>query len=544
MARKSDPPTKRKSARPSNKGKPPAPRQRTPKAPAASSAPEAVAQSAPRAADALAPFADLLLPYQVEYLKDRSQLKKLLKSRRIGGTWVQSLEDVLDCIERPGLKVWFSSSDLSAAVEYIDYVKMWTDVASLIVQTIVVAEDSIGSGDQAPDAFEVAAPGDATATMVLFHNGSKITALSSRPGAFRSKGGKVVLDELAYHNADRDLWKAAQPVAGAWGYPIRILSTENGKGTVFHQLGNPEFETRHGDEDDEDLLGSGWSVHEITIERAVAEGMYDRVMGRPTTEQERRLYIRKLERQCLSKAAFREEFMCQAQDEAHALLTYEMIRAVERKDLPGIDAATGMLYLGMDVARKRDLTVIYVMELVGRDLVRRAFVEMHKTKFSAQKAVLWPLLRHPRLARALIDATGIGAQMAEEAQDDFGSWLVEAVTFTASVKDHLATRLVQEFQDSTLLIDDDPKQREGLHAVRKIVTGTNAVRYDAEHDSVNGHADHFWALALAVSAARSGSEGDARIHSSMPSGGSGGSGICAGMIGGSRQEFESWVKMR
>lgn len=482
------------------------------------------------------------MPYQVEYLKDRSQLKKLLKSRRIGGTWVQSLEDVLDCIERPGLKVWFSSADLSAAVEYIDYVKMWVDVANLIVQTIVVSEDSIGDGDHTPEAIEVAASGEATATMVLFHNGSKVTALSSRPGAFRSKGGKVVLDELAYHQADRDLWKAAQPVAGAWGYPIRILSTENGKGTVFHQLGNPEFENHH-DEDESDGPASGWSVHEITIERAVSEGMYDRVMGRPTTEQERRTYIRKLERQCLTRSAFLEEFMCQAQDEAHALLTYEMIRAVERKDLPGLEHSTGPLYLGMDVARKRDLTVIYVLEVVGRALVRRVFIEMHKTKFADQKQVLWPLLRHPNLVRASIDATGIGAQMAEEAQDDFGAWVVEAVTFTAAVKDHLATRLVQEFQDATVLIDDDKKQREGLHAVRKVVTGTGAIRYDATHDEVNGHADHFWALALAVSAARSGGEGDARIHS-RDTGVFQGSTILGGMFGGSRQGFDAWARMK
>lgn len=496
-----------------------------------------------RDATALAPFSDLLLPYQIAYLMDRSPMKKLVKSRRIGGTWMQSLEDVLDCIDQPGLKVWFSSADLSAGAEYLDYVRMWVDVANLLVQTIVVSEDEIGSGDQAAEAYQVADPSEATATMLFFHNGSKICVLSSRPSAFRSKGGKLVLDEFAHHGADRDLWKAAQPIAGAWGFPIRILSTENGKGTVFHRLGNPEYESPLVEDDDAapTTESSGWSVHQITIERAVADGMYDRVKGRPTTEEERKAYIRRLERQCINRAAFLEEFMCEAQDEAHALLTYDAIRAVEHEMQLGMHQVRGPIYVGVDVARRRDLTVIYVLEAVGRDLVLRHRVEMAKTKFALQKQVLWEILAHPKLVRALIDATGIGMQMAEEAQDRFGEYRVEAVTFTAAVKDHLATRLLQEFQDATIQLDPDKLQREGLHAVRKVVTGTNSVRYDAAHDEENGHADHFWALALAVSGARSSDTGEAEVMTN-PS-------VAPSYFGGGQMTYSSagldrWAGMR
>ncbi|MEK7393825.1 MAG: hypothetical protein AAB214_14795, partial [Fibrobacterota bacterium] len=234
---------------------------------------------------------------------------------------------------------------------------------------------------------------------------------------------------------------------------------------------------------------------------------------RPTTEEERKAYIKRLERQCINHAAFLEEFMCEAQDEAHALLTYDMIRAVEHEMHLGMDQVRGPIYVGVDVARRRDLTVIYVLESVGRDLLLRHRIELAKTKFALQKQILWEILAHPKLVRALIDATGIGMQMAEEAQDRFGEYRVEAVTFTAAVKDHLATRLMQEFQDATIQLDPDKLQREGLHAVRKVVTGTNAVRYDAAHDEVNGHADRFWALALAVSGARSSDTGSADVMS-------------------------------
>lgn len=492
--------------------------------------------------DSLAPFADLLLPYQVRYLRDRSPMKKFVKSRRIGGTWTQSLEDVLDCVDKPGLKVWFSSADLSAGKEYLDYVRMWVEVANLLVQTVVVLEDHLGNGDVTPEAIEVADPTLATATVVEFHNGSKITILSSNPGAFRSKGGKVVLDEFAHHKSDRELWKAAQPVAGAWGYDIRILSTLNGKGNAFYKLGNPEFERPDPDQVDEDdpdeeAQPSAWSVHTVTIDQAVAEGMYDRVAKRPTTDKERARYIRRLRRQCLNEESFNEEFRCIANDEGHALLPYSLIESAERdgiaftclldgrdpssdlakrREITGLDQVKGPLYVGMDIGRKRDLSVIYALELVGKELVTRCMIELSKIRFGTQKEMLWQLLRHRFFVRASIDANGIGAQLAEEAAEAFGVYRVEGVVPTEAIKDALATRLVQEFEDATTLIPKHARQKEGLHAVRKTVSITNKARYDAQHDDTNGHADHFWALAFGIAAARSGGQAPADAMSLPP----------------------------
>lgn len=464
--------------------------------------------------DTLAPFADLLLPYQIRYLRDRSPMKKLVKSRRIGGTWTQSLEDVLDCVDKPGLKVWFSSADLGAGKEYLDYVRMWVEVANLLVQVLVVLEDSIGTGEAPPEPIEVADPTATTATVVEFHNGSRITILSSNPASFRSKGGKVVIDEFAHHKSDRELWKAAQPVAGAWGYDIRILSTLNGKGNAFYRLGNPEFDRRGPDldeEDDPEEAGqpSTWSVHTITIDQAVADGMYDRVAKRPTTEKERARFIRKLRRQCLTQEQFDEEFRCIPSDEAHAMLSYAQIEAAEREGIEGLDQVKGPFYVGMDIGRKKDLSVIYALEVVGKNLVTRILLEMHRTRFADQKRELWAILSNPRFVRASIDANGIGAQLAEEAQEHFGVYRVEAVVPTAAINDALATRLLQEFEDGTLQIPRNDRQKEGLHALRKTVSATNRARYDAQHDEEVGHADHFWALAHAVSAARTGGQAPA-----------------------------------
>ena len=65
------------------------------------------------------------LPYQMRWLNDNSKVKIWEKSRRIGATYVQSYEDVRDCVKRIVPAVWFSSADESAAREYIDYCKQW-----------------------------------------------------------------------------------------------------------------------------------------------------------------------------------------------------------------------------------------------------------------------------------------------------------------------------------------------------------------------------------------------------------------------------------
>jgi len=64
------------------------------------------------------------------------------------------------------------------------------------------------------------------------------------------------------------------------------------------------------------------------------------------------------------------------------------------------------------------------------------------------------------------------------------------------VKAELAMPLLRLFQDRLVRIPSDPTVREDLHKVRKIVTASHNVRLDAPRDS-DGHADRFWALALA-----------------------------------------------
>jgi phage FluMu gp28-like protein len=76
---------------------------------------------------------------------------------------------------------------------------------------------------------------------------------------------------------------------------------------------------------------------------------------------------------------------------------------------------------------------------------------------------------------------------------------VEEVTFTGASKEQMAIHLRQKFEDKGVRIPAQSAIRNDLHSVKKIVTAANNIRYDADRNEA-GHADRFWALALALHA--------------------------------------------
>ena len=424
------------------------------------------------------------LPYQQRWLDDKAKIKIWEKSRRIGATYVQSYEDVRDCINRSVPAVWFSSADESAAKEYIDYCEKWVKLfhatAKRLGEVIIDNEKDI------------------KALVIEFSNGTKIHALSSNPKSFRSKGGKVVLDEFAFHNNPDELWKAARPCI-TWGFPLRILSTHNGQNCLYYKF------------IDQVLKGKlNWSHHKTPIQLAVSEGLVDKIYQRKTTLQEQEDWMANEKDNCFDEYTWLQEYCCIAVDEASAFLPYDLIATCELNDiLRPLEDIKHDFYVGVDIGRRKDLTVIWVLEKIENIKYTRLVVELAKMPFHKQEEILHEILSHKLFRRDCQDDTGIGMQMAENAQVKFGKFRVEGVTFTNKVKEDLAYRLRTEFENKTVFIPNRHEIREDLHSVRKITTASNNIRFDADR-SDNGHADRFWALALALHAAENGS-GDINI---------------------------------
>jgi phage FluMu gp28-like protein len=266
----------------------------------------------------------------------------------------------------------------------------------------------------------------------------------------------------------------------------------------------------------------------------VQEGLLEKLKGkwREANPGDDRLkwsddeFLQSLRDGCPDEETWQQEFLCQPGDDASAFLSYDVIATChykpgEKWEMEGLSTGpnrenretspsplpplspvkiSGPLYIGVDIGRFHDLTVIWVVERLGTVHYTRKIICLEKQAFEAQEAVLYPLLALPEVKRACIDQTGLGCQFVERAKQKFHRRRVEGVTFTAEVKDKLAYKLRCAFEDRTIRIPDDRLVAADLRSIRKIVTAGGNIRFEGERQN-NSHADRFWAASLALEAA-------------------------------------------
>jgi len=103
--------------------------------------------------------------------------------------------------------------------------------------------------------------------------------------------------------------------------------------------------------------------------------------------------------------------------------------------------------------------------------------------------------------RCAMDQTGMGEKPVEDAKRAHGESRVDGVMFTSAAKLDMATGLKDRMQDRRIRIPaGDPRLRADLHAIKSQVGATGIRRLVADGET-DGHADRFWAGALAVAAA-------------------------------------------
>lgn len=95
-----------------------------------------------------------------------------------------------------------------------------------------------------------------------------------------------------------------------------------------------------------------------------------------------------------------------------------------------------------------------------------------------------------------VDKTGIGMATAEKLKSQYPS-RVQGVYFTQSSKEAMALNLKKHFEEGTIKIPNDPALIADLHAIKR-KAGQKSFLYDSDRNA-HGHADRFWALALALS---------------------------------------------
>ncbi len=427
------------------------------------------------------------LPYQQAWLRDTSRIKLMEKSRQIGMSWTAAYELVRrHALSECPLDSWVSSRDEMQAKLFIDDCKKFASVLN------VAAEDISGG--------KILAAADSQT--LGFANGTRIWSLSSNPDAQAGKRGTRVLDEFALHPDPVRLYSVAYPGI-TWGGSLEIISTHRGRENFFYKLVE---EARYGGNP------KNISLHRVTLQDALEQGFLKKLKENLPAEYEvasmdEGEYFDYVKNSCADTESFLQEYMCEPADDNAGFVSYDTIQKCVYKcgeDWRQPANPENPLYLGVDVGRSRDLTVFWLLERCADVLYTRDVKVLRDIPFSEQELVLYSYLSLPALRRAAIDQSGLGRQFAERAQERYSSSRIEGVSFTSSTKEMLAYPLRSRFEDATIRIPDDMEIRADIRAVRKETTASGGIRFCAERTS-DGHADRFWALALAVHAASSGS---------------------------------------
>ena len=424
------------------------------------------------------------LSYQKEWINYEGRFALSEKSRRTGITYAEAYRmtrrHAASLVK--GKKSWFSSADISAGEEYIDYVEYFAkalDIGAKYVGEIVIDKDD-----------------DVTAHRVKFANGNEANAISSNPRRFRSKGGDITLDEFAHHQEQEKMYTAAKPSI-MWGNHVRIISTHNSDASYYNSL---ITEIKKGAEG----TMKNWKLFKITIDDAIKQGLVDAILGHKATDEEIKNFLEDAF-SGMTQEAIDEEFYCIPRSSSNShLLSYELINPIERDNLldETLSNITGDLYVGMDIGRRNNPSVIWIEEKLGEILYTRRVIRLKNVPYRDQREILYGVLSHKNFRRCCIDATGIGNQLAEEARQDFGALRVEPVMFTAKIKEDIASTTYILVESRKALIPRDKVVRDDLYSVKAVTTSAGNVRYEADQEKDGAHADHFWAFALANYAAK------------------------------------------
>jgi phage FluMu gp28-like protein len=486
-----------------------------------------------------------LLPYQRRWVEDDSPLKIVVKARQIGYSFAASIRALLECLKKRTTWIFLSKGERQSRL-LMEKVQEHVQSCGILARA---CESAFFEGTLIKQ------------LEVRFANGSVIYGLPANPDTARGYTGNVTLDEFAFHSDADKIYSALFPTITR-GYCLEVISTPNGQQGKFYEIAKAaglveEVEEPRSREVEKlknsstprllNCSTSSWSAHCCDIYEAIRQGL--------------NVDLQLLRAGCDDETSWQQEYCCQfistaenfippalvaqcASAEAAKDCPPQFLASAPHPDLEPVGAvrepspegfgpqgephlSDGDFYLGIDIGRHHDRTVFWVdrvtamaapapaQEAAGavrepplqasRVAVARLVRTLSNTPFAEQLAFARELLSlpgpdgRPLIRRACIDSTGMGAPLAESLEREFGP-RVEPVTFTAAVKEDMAYRVKRRMEQRLDLIPEAPEIARAFGAVKKLVTAAGNTRFDAERTDL-GHADEFWAKALADLAA-------------------------------------------
>jgi phage FluMu gp28-like protein len=499
-----------------------------------------------------------LLPYQRRWVEDDSPLKIVVKARQIGYSFAASIRALLECLKKKTTWVFLSKGERQSRLlmeKVQEHVQSCGILAracessffegTLIKQLEVrFANGSVIYGLPANPDTARGYTGNVTLDEFAFHSDADKIYSALFPTITRGYGLEVISTPNGQQGKFYELAKAA-------GLVEQVEESRSREVEQLKSSSTPRLL---------DSSTSLWSAHCCDIYEAIRQGLnIDLQLLRTGCDDETSWQ----QEYCCQFISTAENFIPPAlvaqctSAEAAKDCPPQFLASAPHPGLEAVGAAlvaaqgahqgrpySSEFYLGIDIGRHHDRTVFWVDEVTvgpsgarpaagtgapwraaaepdavrpgedggraplgptARTAVARLVRTFSNTPFAEQLAFARELLSlpgpdgRPLVRRACIDSTGMGAPLAESLEREFGA-RVEPVTFTAGVKEDLAYRVKRRMEQRLDLIPEDREIARAFGAVKKLVTAAGNTRFDAERTDL-GHADEFWAKALADLAA-------------------------------------------
>ena len=449
--------------------------------------------------------------WQQDHIRDINKYSIVLKSRRTGFSFDVALKGIIKANDRGRIKYTrqFVSYNEEDAKEKINYAKEFYH--------------------SIPAKYKKELASESKTSMEFYDKGkrtvSRLISIACRPP--RGRGGDIVFDEMAIYprNKAKIVYVAGLPVIARGGC-IEIGSTPLGKMGMFYDIWNEEKEYPHFVR----FMVPWWASTALctNVKEAV------KLAGPMETKERVALFGTDILKTIFSSMLledFQQEFECSFIDFALSYIPLDLIwdntpgmregdrlaeldeeqgeggdeKGIEVKVFKTVDDLLlgyrpekhGRLFLGFDVARFRDASVIFLIgQLENGKKVSVAEIEMVNTKFEVQRQTMQKILNNLPVVRGTMDRTGLGTQLSEQLQDEFGATKIEGMDFVPENKELLAIGVKNGLEKKDFLLQNDKRFHRQIHSIKRMAGYGGIFRYDSQRDE-DGHADSFWAWALA-----------------------------------------------
>lgn len=459
-------------------------------------------------------MADILLPYQENWAKDRAKVKVWEKSRRIGASFGEALLSVLEASkkrEAGGQNTYYLSYNKEMTQGFIRDCAYWAKAINSACSQI---EELFADQDKAITVYRI-----------RFASGFEIWGMPSEPRSLRSKQGRVIIDEAAFVENLGELLKAAMALL-MWGGSVSIISTHNGEDNAFNELVK---EIRSGRKQ--------YSLHRTSLDDALADGLYRKIceqLKNPWTAEKEEQWRQELIAQYGDGAD--EELFCIPNKSNGVFLTASLIENCMEEYIPVLtwlepcpnfvdleetksknitqNWCTEHLlpvlrsipehpcFIGEDFGRSGDLSVMWLaFEKENCDLETVLVLELRNCPHRTQEQIFSFLCDNvPSFQGASLDARGNGSALAEFARQKYGSDRIAEVMITEKWYREIMPKLKARLEDRSLSLPKNADIKNDLRSL-KMIKGVAKVLESRSKDSTGKrHGDSAIALGMLIHA--------------------------------------------